>query len=184
MTQPQDPHHSFNAGQWQRHPSQPMPAQQPQPYPQQYPPGYGYPQPPPQKRRRALPWILAGGLLAVAGIAVTLVIVLMPSGITVRGTMILLGGAGPGYSDIHDGAQVEVVNGRRDVIATGGLRAEDDTLFTFEIPDVPTGEGRYGVAIGRDTRGVIWMDEDQVNDQDELIFMLSLGAPEDAEPFG
>lgn len=162
------------------------------PYPMQpenqHPYGYGYPAPfpehPPQKRRRALPWILAGGLLAVAGIAVTLVIVLMPSSITVRGTMMLLGGAGPGYSDIHDGAQVEVVNGRRDVIATGGLRAEDDTLFTFEIPDVPTGEGRYGVAIGRETRGVIWMDEDQVNDQDELIFMLSLGAPEDADPFG
>ncbi|WP_277682204.1 hypothetical protein [Saccharomonospora azurea] len=152
------------------------------PYPQHPDPQWAHPQqwsPQPPRRNRLVWWTL-GSLAAVAGIAVALVLLLIPGDITVRGTMTVYGYSSLGYGDIHDGAQVEVVNSQRDVIATGTLTDIGGGEFTFVIREVPAGEGRYGVTVGRETRGVIWADESGVSDAGTLYFALTLGDPSDA----
>ncbi|GHE84488.1 hypothetical protein GCM10017786_15220 [Amycolatopsis deserti] len=90
-----------------------------------------------------------------------------------------------GYSDIHSGAQVEVYNEKREILATGYLTKASEpsasrggystsvvTTYTFTIPDVPRGAKQYGVHVGNDNRGIIWATED---DASTLGFVLTLG---------
>ncbi|WP_197320147.1 hypothetical protein [Saccharomonospora sp. NB11] len=140
----------------------------------------GAPQP---THHRVLPWLVIGAVVAVAGIALALVLALTPGTITVSGTMTVHGYGGIGYQDIHDGAQVEVVNSKREVIALGRLESSVGSgEFSFTIPDVPADEDRYGVTVGNVHRGIVWADEADVIDG-TLYFGLTLGDPDDSSTF-
>jgi hypothetical protein len=78
-----------------------------------------------------------------------------------------------GYSDIHAGAQVEVVDRDNRVLAVGELRQSGVSgSYAFMVVDVPKGKGMYGVHIGNNNRGVIWKSEAEASTSG---FALSLG---------
>lgn len=66
-----------------------------------------------------------------------------------------------GFSDIRDGAQVQVTDDANKVLAVGRLRQTDTCEFAFTVPDVPPGEDLYGVKVGNAFRGSVWGTEDQ-----------------------
>jgi hypothetical protein len=124
--------------------------------------------------------VFAAVVLAVAGAGSAAAIMFTPSPVfgqvdwkdlerkstlTIYGTMTLLdSNLYGGYDDIHAGAQVEVLNGRNEVIAIGELEPDEyDTgnAYSFHIEGVPAGQGTYGVHIGNENRGVIWKKESE-----------------------
>jgi hypothetical protein len=85
-----------------------------------------------------------------------------PATLTVQGTLelhdtnLFLAGSGcagqGGYSDIASGAAVTITNATGAMVALG--RLEDPQLaslgectFSFSVPDVPAGDGFYGVEV-------------------------------------
>ncbi|MGW6934900.1 hypothetical protein ACWGE0_32890 [Lentzea sp. NPDC054927] len=78
-----------------------------------------------------------------------------------------------GYSDIRDGAQVEIVNQDNKMLGVSALRkGEDRCVFTFTVRDIPTGERLYGASTGNVNRGVIWKTQQEAMAEG---FHLTLG---------
>lgn len=69
-----------------------------------------------------------------------------------------------GFSDIHNGAQVQVTNGAGEILGVGRLRQGSSCEFAFTVPDVPPGENLYGVRVGNAFRGTVWGSEKQARD--------------------
>lgn len=149
--------------------------------------------PRPRPKRHLTPWIV----LSVAVVAAVTSITLAATGVftlhrdqpaapapaapvvattfAVHGTVTLACPSCPGYSDIGDGAQVEILDRANTVLAVGVLDPDTDVFSrtrTFTVPDVPTGEGMYGVHVGNINRGVIWESEAQAASSG---FALSIG---------
>jgi hypothetical protein len=104
---------------------------------------------------------------------------------TVRGSVVQQCGTCRGYDDIDTGAQVEVVNGKNEVLAIGklgsskldaGVKSDGTSYatFTYEftVAGVPRGEKLYGVHVGNANRGIIWESEMQAS---TTGFALSIG---------
>lgn len=68
---------------------------------------------------------------------------------------------GGGYGDIRSGAQVEIVNQKREVLAIGTLARATSSGCTFNatITEIPLGEKMYGAKVGNANRGIIWQTE-------------------------
>lgn len=79
---------------------------------------------------------------------------------TVSGTMSASGCGSGGYTDMRVGAQVEVMNDKKDLLGVGSLtKATGYCRFEFSVPKVRKGQKLYGVHIGNSNRGVIWHSE-------------------------
>lgn len=68
-----------------------------------------------------------------------------------------------GYSDIQEGASVVIYDAGGKKIAVGSLKAGRDyedglCVFDFAVPDVPSGDGPYGVEVAN--RGQVTFKED------------------------
>ena len=78
-----------------------------------------------------------------------------------------------GYDDIHKGASVVIYDADGKKLAVGALKSGkelgDDGLcvFDFAVPDVPSGDGPYGVEVG--TRGQVSFTEDE---SDRIVISL------------
>jgi hypothetical protein len=68
-----------------------------------------------------------------------------------------------GYSDIRDGAQVQIVNQKNEVLAVGILSRTSPTKCEFAsvVGDIPLGQKMYGAKLGNANRGVIWKSEEE-----------------------
>ncbi|MFI6101591.1 hypothetical protein ACIA8G_39105 [Lentzea sp. NPDC051213] len=97
-----------------------------------------------------------------------------PDTFAVDGSMTVNGVCGSGgYSDMRDGAQVEIVNQDDKVLGVSTLnRGESQCFFTFTVRNVPTGERLYGASTGNSNRGVIWKTEQEAMAEG---FHLTLG---------
>lgn len=101
-------------------------------------------------------------LLGTAGLATTAA----PTSFAANITMGVSGATrceSGGYSDIRDGAQVQVVNQKNEVLAVGILSRTSPTKCEFAsvVGDIPLGEKMYGAKVGNANRGVIWKSEDE-----------------------
>lgn len=78
-----------------------------------------------------------------------------------------------GYDDISEGVSVVIYNADGKKVAAGALeagRSEGDNglcVFDFKVPDVPSGDGPYGVEVGN--RGQVTFKEDQA---DKIVVSL------------
>jgi hypothetical protein len=89
-------------------------------------------------------------------------------------------GAANGYADVHDGAEVDVVDGAGKVVGFGTLgscvpNASDPSIaiFQWEADDIPSGLGIYGVQIGGNSgRGIVHFTEAQMHG---TSFVIDLG---------
>ncbi|GGU36909.1 hypothetical protein [Lentzea flava] len=97
-----------------------------------------------------------------------------PDAFTVSGSMTVDGSCGSGgYSDIRDGAQVEIVNQDNKVLGVSTLQTSNERChFTFTVRGIPTGERLYGASTGNANRGVIWKTEQEAKSDG---FHLTLG---------
>jgi hypothetical protein len=86
-----------------------------------------------------------------------------PDTFSVEGSMTVDGSCGSGgYSDIRDGAQVEIVNQDNKVLGVSALKkGADRCFFAFTVRDIPTGERLYGASTGNANRGVIWKTQQE-----------------------
>lgn len=79
-----------------------------------------------------------------------------------------------GYDDIHEGASVVIYDAAGKKLAVGSLDAGKERgtsglcLFDFEVSDVPSGVGPYGVEVS--SRGQVTFKEDQADN-----IVISLG---------
>lgn len=156
------------------------------------PPAFA-PVPPKKKPKMVLPIIVASMVAAIA-VAITLVLtwpkshtatpaaVVAPKTFVVHGTMSVSCssyGCG-GYSDLHSGAQVEIVNERNEILGVGTLttstsasNAYSSKAFEFDVQDIPRGARMYGVHVGNNNRGIIWETEEEAS---TVGFALSIGS--------
>lgn len=97
-----------------------------------------------------------------------------PDTFSVEGSMTVSGRCGSGgYSDMRDGAQVEIVNQDNKVLGVSTLKEGEGTcFFTFVVRDVPSGERLYGASTGNSNRGVIWKTQQEAMAEG---FHLTLG---------
>ncbi|HEX7306966.1 hypothetical protein [Lentzea sp.] len=97
-----------------------------------------------------------------------------PDTFAIDGSMTVSGNCGSGgYSDMRDGAQVEIVNQDNKVLGVSTLKREDVSChFTFTVRDIPTGERLYGASTGNSNRGVIWKTQAEAMSEG---FHLTLG---------
>lgn len=77
-----------------------------------------------------------------------------------------------GYNDIREGASVVVYDANDKKLAVGALEAGRDLdsglcVFDFKVPDVPSGDGPYGVEVGN--RGQVSFTEDE---SDSIVISL------------
>lgn len=105
----------------------------------------------------------ASNPLGIAGLAATTA---APTSFAANITMGVSGATrceSGGYSDIRDGAQVQVVNQKNEVLAVGILSRTSPTKCEFAsvVGDIPFGEKMYGAKVGNANRGVIWKSEDE-----------------------
>ncbi|MFJ8911655.1 hypothetical protein [Amycolatopsis sp. NPDC102389] len=141
------------------------------------------PEPIPQPARRSRkPLFIVIGAVVTAALAAALIIVFTTSGTaSVNGSLSLscdmkctkaTANGYDGYSDIHDGSQVTLVNEGGQVIAITELRrtaGENTNLvdgiwvrtFTFTFAEVPNAD-RYGVHVGNNNRGTLWKNADEI----------------------
>ncbi len=92
-----------------------------------------------------------------------------PSTGTIKGTVTISGEtclamSDDGYSDITDGAEVDVVSTSGKVLGVGalgtGVSRNAGCVFPYKVTAVPRGEHIYGVQIGsKGTRGVVHYNE-------------------------
>ena len=125
----------------------------------------------PRPRRRW--WLIAISIVvALAGVAWGAVWLLTPDRFTVNGSVELkYPCTGAGYSDVRDGAQVEIVNKGNEVIGVGRLAPYVPCSWSFYVNDVPAGEDLYGVRVGNQARGVLWKTETEAR----KVVSLTLG---------
>lgn len=93
---------------------------------------------------------------------------------TITGTLEVdldLGCGKGGYSDLHDGTEVELINSKNEVLRTAELEVAGVCQFEFTLTEVPTGENLYGVRLGNGHRGTTWKTEDEAREG----FMLGVG---------
>lgn len=84
---------------------------------------------------------------------------------TITGKLAVDSGCGTGgYSDLHDGTEVELVNSKNEVLRVTHLNVTGVCLFEFTLDEVPTGEDLYGVHIGNNNRGVTWKTEEEARE--------------------
>jgi hypothetical protein len=97
-----------------------------------------------------------------------------PDEFTVSGSMTVDGRCGSGgYSDIRDGAQVEIVNQDDEVLGVSTLNTSGGSChFTFTVRNIPAGERLYGASTGNSNRGVIWKTQQEAMTEG---FHLTLG---------
>lgn len=97
-----------------------------------------------------------------------------PDTFAVDGSMTVNGSCGSGgYSDMRDGAQVEIVNQDNRVLGVSSLeKGESGCYFTFSVQDIPSGERLYGATTGNSNRGVIWKTQQEAMTEG---FHLTLG---------
>jgi len=99
-----------------------------------------------------------------------------PDTFSVDGSMTVAGYCGSGgYSDMRDGAQVEIVNQDNKVLGVSTLKEDkgkDRCHFTFTVRDLPSGERLYGASTGNSNRGVIWKTQQEAMTEG---FHLTLG---------
>jgi hypothetical protein len=79
-----------------------------------------------------------------------------------------------GYTDIEDGAQIEVQNGEGDTLAlgtlgTGVMNSTGDCEFPFTISDIPEGESIYSFRAGNSVRGGMKYTRDQLKEMGEVL---------------
>jgi hypothetical protein len=86
-----------------------------------------------------------------------------PDTFTVEGSMTVTGRCGSGgYSDMRDGAQVEILNQDNKVLGVSTLAGDvSSCVFTFTVRDLPTGERLHGASTGNSNRGVIWKTQQE-----------------------
>jgi hypothetical protein len=151
------------------------------------PPGFDtgtLPRPPWWRRKLIL--IPAGALALVLAVVLPLTAFAGPGTFTARGSETVTIDA----PDVTDGSQVIVTDSAGHVLGTGTLATDNSaaaqktihefdslqaimpaslggndspgmSIYTFTIRDLPAGQARYGVAIGKD-RGTIWFSEHQM----------------------
>ena len=72
-----------------------------------------------------------------------------------------------GYDDIHEGTSVVVYDSTGKKVAIGSLGAgkaygsDGLCVFRFSVPDVPSGDGPYGVEVG--SRGQVSFNESEAS---------------------
>lgn len=125
------------------------------------------PPPPPRRVPELLVAISAVLLLSAGGIGFGLGRASVdwgtPDTFAVDGSMTVNGNCGSGgYTDIRDGAQVEILNQDDKVLGVSALkRGTSSCFFTFSVRDIPTGERLYGASTGNSNRGVIWKTQQE-----------------------
>lgn len=150
------------------------------------------PEPVPQPARRSRKPLAITGAVVVAALAAVLIIAFTTSGTTsVTGNLSLLcdmkctkatANGYDGYRDVHEGAQVTLVNEGGQVIAITELRrapGENTNVvdgmwvrtFTFTFAEVPDAD-RYGVHVGNNNRGTLWKNADEI---EQGGFQLTIG---------
>lgn len=72
--------------------------------------------------------------------------------------------AAAGYEDVHDGAQVVVLDAEGTILAVGELEygrpgSGLDCQFKFSVEEVPKGKGFYSIDVGNAFRGVVTIRE-------------------------
>jgi hypothetical protein len=144
----------------------------------------------PEAPSRRLPgkplWWAIGGIVAVGGVVITLILTLAGGGrdLTVRFALIdfedgvsCAGGTG-GYNDVGPGMAVVVRDNDGRVIGTSALDPGGEAIenyaceWTAVVEDVPTGEDYYSISVGR--RGEQVYTGDQLEERDWEI-NLTLG---------
>jgi hypothetical protein len=137
-------------------------------------PPYG---PPPKRRRLGLIIGLAiAGALVLAGVGLAAVYVGVdrgalpgtPGSFNVTGSLTINGGDcdSIGYSDLHDGTEVTLVDERGTVLAVADLAQTATCSFDFSFDKVPVGRQFYGVTISH--RGTLHYTEAQLRQGIEL----------------
>ena len=71
-----------------------------------------------------------------------------------------------GYDDIHKGASVVIYDADGKKLAVGALKAGKGgesglCMFDFDVPDIPSGKGPYGVEVA--SRGEVSFTEKQAD---------------------
>lgn len=128
-----------------------------------------------QVNRKRLVTVLTVTAIVLAGMVALVLHFSAAKPFPIHGLLIVDGTCGTGgFSDIHTGAQVELTNKKGDVLAIANLERVGGGYckFSFDLPDVPAGEGLYGVHVGNNNRGVLWKTEDEARNHG---FELSLG---------